>query len=317
NVDVRGALLSVHCHNDLGLAVANSLAAVKAGADQVECTLNGIGERAGNAALEEVVMALATRRETYDVRTDIDTSRIYAASRCIVQVTGSRIQANKAIVGENAFAHESGIHQHGMLANPLTYEIMTPESVGVPTNRMVLGKHSGRHAFEARLKDLGFNFSAEQIQDLFAKFKGLADRKKTVDDADIEALARDVQRSVAEYIKLKSLNVMTSTSTKKAMSTVQLMVKGKEKEKSEIGNGPINASMAAINRILRCRDVTLETFNINATTGGMDALGVVDVSVRKGKRLAHGHGSSTDIIEASILAYLHALNTLMDQKGSL
>ena len=311
NVDMRGARLSVHCHNDLGLAVANSLAAVRAGANQVECTLNGIGERAGNAALEEVVMALATRREAYGVRTDIDTSRIYAASRCIVQVTGSRIQPNKAVVGENAFAHESGIHQHGMLANPLTYEIMTPESVGVPKNRMVLGKHSGRHAFEARLKDLGFTFSAEQVQELFAKFKGLADSKKTVGDADIEALAQSVQRPVVEHIKLKTLNAMISTSTKKAMSTVQLMVKGKEKERSEMGNGPIDASLNAINRIVECKDVTLETFNIKAATGGADALGEVDVSVRKDNRLARGHGVSTDIVEASILAYIHALNTLM------
>jgi len=313
NVDMRGARLSVHCHNDLGLAVANSLAAVKAGADQVECTLNGIGERAGNAALEEVVMALATRRETYGAQTTIDTSRIYAASRCIVQVTGSRIQANKAIVGENAFAHESGIHQHGMLANPLTYEIMTPESVGVPKNRMVLGKHSGRHAFEARLHELGFHFAAEQVQELFTKFKGLADRKKTVSDADIEALTRDVQRPVTERVKLRLFNVLASNAVT-PMSTVRLVVNGKEMEQAATGDGPINASLAAINRILRCRDVTLETFNINATTGGTDALGEVDVSVRKGNRLVRGHGSSTDIIEASILAYLHALNTLMDQE---
>jgi len=310
NVDMRDARLSAHCHNDLGLAVANSLAAIKAGADQVECTLNGIGERAGNAALEEVVMALATRRETYGVKTNIDTSRIYAASRCIVQVTGSRIQANKAIVGENAFAHESGIHQHGMLANPLTYEIMTPESVGLPKNRMVLGKHSGRHAFEARLKDLGFNFSTEQIQELFTKFKGLADRKKTVSDSDIEALARDVQRPVVERIKLKTFNVLASNAVT-PMSTVRLIVDGKVLEEAATGDGPINASLAAINRILRCKDVTLETFNINAATGGSDALGEVDVSVRKGNRVVRGHGSSTDIIEASILAYLHALNTLM------
>jgi len=322
NVDMRGAKLSVHCHNDLGLAVANSLAAVAAGADQVECTLNGIGERAGNAALEEIVMALATRREAYGARTDIKTAQIYAASRCIVQVTGSRVQANKAIVGENAFAHEAGIHQHGVLANPLTYEIMTPESVGVSKNRMVLGKHSGRHAFEARLRALGFAFSAEQVKELFAKFKGLADRKKNVSDSDIEALAQDIQRPVFERVKLKSLNVMVSTSTKQAMSTVQLMVKGKknvkgkekEKESTGIGNGPIDASLNAVNQILGCKDVTLETFNINATTGGTDALGKVDVRVRKKDKLARGHCSSTDIIEASIRAYLHALNTLLDEE---
>ena len=313
NVDMKGARLSVHCHNDLGLAVANSLAAVKAGADQVECTLNGIGERAGNAALEEVVMALATRREAYGVTTGIDTSKIYAASRCIVQVTGSRIQPNKAIVGENAFAHESGIHQHGVLANPLTYEIMTPESVGVPKNRMVLGKHSGRHAFEARLKDLGLNLSAEQTQELFAKFKELADRKKTVSDADIEALARDMQHPVLERIKLVSFSV-TAGKVTKPTSTINLIVDGKERVDAATGNGPINASLAAINRMLRYKDITLESFTLNAATGGTDALGEVDVSVRKGGRLARGHGSSTDIIEASILAYLHALNTLMEKE---
>jgi len=312
NVDIGPARLSVHCHNDLGLAVANTLAAVKAGADQVECTLNGIGERAGNAALEEVVMALATRREAYGVRTNINTSKIYAASRCVVQVTGGRIQPNKAIVGENAFAHESGIHQHGVLANPLTYEIMTPESVGVPKNRMVLGKHSGRHAFEARLNDLGFNFSVGQVQDLFARFKGLADRKKTVSDADIVALARDVQHPVVERVKLTSFNVLASNAVT-PMSTVRLTVDGKVMEQAATGDGPINASLAAINRMLRCKDITLETFSLNAATGGTDALGEVDVSVRQGDRLVRGHGSSTDIIEASILAYLHALNALMGE----
>ncbi|MCL1919809.1 MAG: 2-isopropylmalate synthase [Kiritimatiellaeota bacterium] len=313
NVDMRGARLAVHCHNDLGLAVANSLAAVRAGADQVECTLNGIGERAGNAALEEVVMALATRREAYGVRTGIDATRIYAASRCVVQVTGNRVQANKAVVGENAFAHEAGIHQHGVLANPLTYEIMTPESVGVPKNRMVLGKHSGRHAFEARLRELGlFSFTPVQAQELFARFKGLADRKKTVSDTDIEALARDVQSPVVERVKLTSFNVLASNAVT-PMSTVRLAVDGKVMEQAATGDGPINASLAAINKMLRCRDVTLETFKLNATTGGTDALGEVDVSVRKGNRVVRGHGSSTDIIEASILAYLHALNALMGE----
>jgi 2-isopropylmalate synthase len=314
NVDLGKARLSVHCHNDLGLAVANSLAAVTAGAEQVECTLNGIGERAGNAALEEIVMALTTRREAFGVETNIDTTKIYAASRCIVQVTGSRVQANKAIVGENAFAHESGIHQHGVLANPLTYEIMTPESVGLPRNKMILGKHSGRHAFDSRLVELGFQFSPEKVNELFILFKALADRKKTVSDADIEAMARDVLNPYVERIKLKHFNVLASNAIT-PMSTVRLIIDNKEVEQVASGDGPINASFAAINKLLGSKAV-LETFKLNATTGGANALGEVDVSVREGERLARGHGSSTDVIEASIRAYLHALNILESEKSS-
>jgi len=314
NVDIGKARLSVHCHNDLGLAVANTLAAVTAGADQVECTLNGIGERAGNAALEEIVMALTTRREAFGVETNIDTTKIYSASRCIVQVTGSRVQANKAIVGENAFAHESGIHQHGVLANPLTYEIMTPESIGLPKNKMILGKHSGRHAFDSRLVELGFQFSAEKVNELFILFKALADRKKTVSDADIEAMARDVLNPYVERIKLKYFNVLASNAIT-PMSTVRLIIDNKEVEQVASGDGPINASFAAINKLVGTKAV-LETFKLNATTGGANALGEVDVSVREGDRLARGHGSSTDVLEASIRAYLHALNILESERVS-
>lgn len=312
NVDIGNARLSVHCHNDLGLAVANSLAAVSAGADQVECTLNGIGERAGNAALEEIVMALATRREVFGVETNIDTTKIYAASRCIVQVTGSRVQANKAVVGENAFAHEAGIHQHGVLANPLTYEIMTPESVGVPRNTMVLGKHSGRHAFHSRLVELGFQFPPEKVDEVFALFKELADRKKTVSDSDIEALARDVLNPCVEHFKLKQFNVLASNAIT-PMSTVRLIIDGKEVEQVGAGDGPINASFAAINKLVGTKAV-LETFRLNATSGGANALGEADISVRDGDRLARGHGFSTDVVEASIRAYLHALNILQSEK---
>lgn len=314
NVDIGKARLAVHCHNDLGLAVANSLAAVSAGADQVECTLNGIGERAGNAAMEEIVMALSTRKEAFGAETNIDTTKIYAASRCIVQVTGSRVQANKAVVGENAFAHESGIHQHGVLANPLTYEIMTPESVGLPRNKMILGKHSGRHAFDSRLVELGFQFPPEKVNELFILFKALADRKKTVSDSDIEAMARDVLNPYVERIKLKHFNVLASNAIT-PMSTVRLVIDGKEVEQVASGDGPINASFAAINKLVGTKAV-LETFKLNATTGGANALGEVDVSVREGDRLARGHGSSTDVIEASIRAYLHALNILQSEKSS-
>ena len=312
--NIADARLAVHCHNDLGLAVANSLAAVRAGADQVECTVNGIGERAGNTSLEEIVMALHTRREFFQAETAIDTTKIYATSRCVSTVTGSRVQANKAIVGENAFAHEAGIHQHGVLANPLTYEIMTPESIGLPRNKMVLGKHSGRHAFESRLKELGFHIGDARLNDLFAKFKDLADRKKTVSDADLEALAHDVQTMVTERVKLDRYNV-TASNAITPVSTIRLMRDdGKLIEQVAAGDGPINASFKAINQLLGVK-VTLESFQLNAITGGRDAQCEATVHVRDGDRVYHGRGISTDVIEGSILAYLQALNILLDEKG--
>ena len=309
--NIAQARLSVHCHNDLGLAVANSLAAVHAGADQVECTVNGIGERAGNTALEEVVMALRTRRDFYRAETNIDTAKIYATSRCVINVTGSKIQANKAIVGENAFAHEAGIHQHGVMANPLTYEIMTPESIGLPRNKMVLGKHSGRHAFETRLEELGFHMEATRINELFAKFKDLADRKKTVSDADLEALAHGVQTMIAERVKLDRFNV-TASNAITPVSTIRLVRDGKLIEQVAASDGPINASFKAINQLLGLK-VALETFQLNAITGGTDAQCEATVRVRDGARVFHGRGISTDVIEASILAYLQALNVLLDE----
>ena len=318
--DIRGnvpniaqARISVHCHNDLGLAVANSLAAVRAGADQVECTVNGIGERAGNTSLEEVVMALHTRREFFQAATNVDTTKIYSTSRCVINVTGSKVQANKAIVGENAFAHEAGIHQHGMMANPLTYEIMTPESVGLPRNKMVLGKHSGRHAFESRLEELGFHLEAARINDLFGKFKDLADRKKTVSDADIEALAHDIQTMVTERVKLDRYNV-TASNAITPVSTIRLLRDGKLIEHVAASDGPINASFKAINQILGVK-VTLESFQLNAITGGTDAQCEATVRVRDGERVYHGRGISTDVIEGSILAYIQALNVLLDEAG--
>jgi len=311
--NIAQARISVHCHNDLGLAVANSLAAVRAGADQVECTVNGIGERAGNTALEEVIMALHTRREFFQAETGVDTSKIYATSRCVVNVTGSKVQANKAIVGENAFAHEAGIHQHGVLANPLTYEIMTPESIGLPKNKMVLGKHSGRHAFESRLEELGFHLEAARVTDLFAKFKVLADRKKTVSDADIEALAHDIQTMLTEHVKLDRFNVMASNAIT-PVSTIRLCRDGKLVEQVAASDGPINASFKAINQILGVK-AKLETFQLSAITGGTDAQCEATVRVRDGARVYHGRGISTDVIEASILAYLQALNVLLDEGG--
>ncbi len=311
--NIAQARLSVHCHNDLGLAVANSLAAVYAGADQVECTINGIGERAGNTALEEVVMALHTRREFFQAETNIDTTKIYSTSRCVVNVTGSKVQANKAIVGENAFAHEAGIHQHGVMANPLTYEIMTPESIGLPRNKMVLGKHSGRHAFESRLQELGFHLEATRVNELFAKFKDLADRKKTVSDADLEALAHGIQTMVSERVKLDRYNV-TASNAITPVSTIRLVRDGKLVEQVAASDGPINASFKAINQILGLK-VTLESFQLNAITGGTDAQCEATVRVRDGARVFHGRGISTDVIEGSILAYLQALNVLLDEEA--
>ncbi len=310
--NIDKARISVHCHNDLGLAVANSLAAVKAGATQIECTVNGIGERAGNTALEEVVMALETRQDFYQAYTGVDTTKIYPASRCVVNVTGSRVQANKAIVGENAFAHESGIHQHGMLANPLTYEIMTPKSIGLPTNKMVLGKHSGKHAFESRLQELGFRFDKGRIVELFKKFKDLADRKKHVSDADIEALAYDLQTMVVSGIKLDRFNT-TASNAITPVSTVRLKVNGKLVEEVAIGDGPISASFAAINSILGLQ-VTLDSFELSAIDGGRDAQCEATVRVREDESNYHGRGISTDVIEASILAYIQAVTILLNEK---
>ena len=310
--NIDKARISVHCHNDLGLAAANSLAAVKAGAEQVECTVNGIGERAGNTAVEEVVMVLETRKDYYQAYTGVDTTKIYPASRCIVNVTGSRVQANKAIVGENAFAHESGIHQHGMLANPLTYEIMTPKSIGLPTNKMVLGKHSGKHAFESRLQELGFSFDSGRIVNLFGKFKDLADRKKFVSDADIEALAHDLQTTVTSGIKLERFNT-TASNAITPVSTVRLEVNGELVEEVSVGDGPISASFAAVNTILGLK-VTLDSFELSAIDGGRDAQCEATVRVREGESNYHGRGVSTDVIEASILAYIQAVNVLINEK---
>ena len=307
--NITRAILAVHCHNDLGMAVANSLAAVAAGARQVECTLNGIGERAGNAALEEIAMALRTRAAAFETSCRLDTTKIYNACRCVAAVTGNRIPPNKAVVGENAFAHESGIHQHGVLANPETYEIMTPASVGIPGNRMVLGKHSGRHAFDQRLKSLGFELPPPELQKLFDAFKILADRKKTVSDADLEALAHDVLHHDDARVKLLHFNIQ-SGDTVKASCTLSLERDGQPlPDCVALGDGPVDAAINAIDQSLGIAP-ELETFNIAAVTSGEDALGEVTVRVRDGDRNASGRGLSTDIIRASIDAYLCAINRL-------
>ncbi len=307
--NIDKARLSVHCHNDLGLAVANTLAAAYAGADQLECTINGLGERAGNASLEETVMGLMTRKDIFGIDCRIDTAQIYSASRLVSQVTGVKVQPNKAIVGENAFAHEAGIHQHGVMAKRETYEIMTPESIGIPKNRMVLGKHSGRHAFEDRIKDLGISIDNEALEKAFAEFKILADKKKVVSDRDIEALVRGSSVSVPETYKLDRW-VVNSGSSLSATSTIKLIHKdGSEYEEACIGDGPIDAAFKAIDRIIG-KEPELENYELAAITGGEDAQGEASVRIRYEGRTWNGRGVSTDVVESTIKAYIAAINAM-------
>ncbi|MCL1814236.1 MAG: 2-isopropylmalate synthase [Treponema sp.] len=306
---IEKARLSVHCHNDLGLAAANSLAAITAGADQVECTINGIGERAGNASLEEIVMSLQVRKDIYHAETRIDTTQLYSTSRMVSQVTGVKVQPNKAVVGENAFVHEAGIHQHGVMANRETYEIMTPESVGISRNQMVLGKHSGRHAFEDRLKLLGFTVSSEILEKLFDEFKLLADKKKTVNDRDIEALVMDSTTAAPETWILDHWAVNTGSALG-ASGTIRLRHRdGGHKKLVSLGDGPIDSIYKAINQIIG-REPELELYEIGAITGGSASQGETMVRIRWENRHYNGHGVSTDVIESSIKAYLSAINAM-------
>jgi 2-isopropylmalate synthase len=306
---IEKAKLSVHCHNDLGLAVANSIAAVVNGADQAECTINGIGERAGNASLEEIVMALRVRKDMLDVDTKIDTTHIYSASRLVAQVTGVKVQPNKAIVGDNAFAHEAGIHQHGVLANRATSEIMTPESIGIPKNRMVLGKHSGKHAFEDRLKDLGLTVDSKTLETVFADFKNLADKKKVVSDRDIEALVMGASVSVPETWKLDHWAVNTGSALG-ASGTIRLQHKnGPTRKEVSMGDGPIDSIFKAINHIVG-KEPELELYEIGAITGGSSSQGETMVKICWDGRRYNGRGVSTDVVESSIKAYISAINAM-------
>jgi 2-isopropylmalate synthase len=305
----EGVRFSVHVHNDLGLAVANSLAAIEHGADQVECTINGIGERAGNASLEEIVMALRVRRDYLKADTRIDTTQIYGSSRLVSQVTGVKVQPNKAIVGDNAFAHEAGIHQHGVLANRATYEIMTPESVGISKNQMVLGKHSGRHAFEDRLKALGLSVDAETLETVFAEFKDLADKKKVVSDRDIEALVMGAAAAVPETWKLDHWAVNTGSALG-ASGTIRLRHKdGQHKKWISMGDGPIDSIFRAINHIIG-KEPELELYEIGAITGGSSSQGETMVKIALDGRHWNGRGVSTDVVESSIKAYIAAINAM-------
>ena len=309
NTDARGIILSSHCHNDLGLAVANSLAAVENGARQVECTINGIGERAGNASLEEVVMAIKTRHDHYNVCTHIDTTKLYPASRMVSTLTGLSVQRNKAIVGENAFAHEAGIHQDGVLKYRETYEIMNPADVGIPTNSLVLGKHSGRHAFKDRVQQLGYALNNEQLEAAFVKFKALADKKKEVFDEDLEALVDDQLELSAGLWQLTGLQVTSGSNTIPTATVTLKDTNGETLQDASIGDGPVDAIYSAIQRLTGVK-VSLTDYRIRAVTKGKEALGEVQIELEHSGRKIRGRGLSTDILEASALAYLAAINRL-------
>ena len=302
------AVISVHCHNDLGLAVANALAAIRNGAGQVECTINGIGERAGNCSMEEVVMALRTRKDFFNAETGIRTEEITRSSRLVTKITGIQVQPNKAIVGANAFAHESGIHQDGLLKERTTYEIMTPESVGLMKTHLVLGKHSGRHAFRDRLKDMGYDLADEDLNKAFERFKRLADQKKEVFDEDLEAIVSDETQQVEEIYVLKSLNAQSGTGMTPA-ATVEMQVNGQTVKQAGSGDGPVDAVYRTIAAITGTKS-RLDAYLVKGITGGTDALGEVTVKVEEAGKKVAGHGADTDIIIASAKAYVNALNKL-------
>ena len=306
------AVISVHCHNDLGLAVANSLAAISNGAGQVECTINGIGERAGNCSMEEVVMALKTRKDFFNAGTGINTKEIVRTSRLVSKITGIPVQPNKAIVGANAFAHESGIHQDGLLKEKITYEIMRPEDIGLQSTKLVMGKHSGRHAFKTRLKELGFALSQEELDSLFEKFKRLADQKKDIYDEDLEALVSEATARTPERYSLVDLSI-TSGLTQKPTAMVKMKIGEEIFDRMEHGDGPVDATYKAIAAITRTES-TLRKFEVKSITGGTDALGEVSVSLEEEGRVVRGNGADTDIIVAAAKAYIDALNKLAARK---
>lgn len=309
------AVFSVHCHNDLGLAVANSLAAVLNGARQVECTINGLGERAGNAALEEIVMAVRTRKDYFQCETGVDAAEIVSCSKLVSNVTGFPVQPNKAVVGANAFAHEAGIHQDGVIKSRETYEIMRAQDVGWSNNRLILGKHSGRNAFRARLRELGFEFDSEaELNQAFAKFKALADKKHEIYDEDLQAIVSDNLQADGEQIELVSLKVATETGEIPTAELV-LSVAGREAPGKSQGAGPVDAVFKAIESIVSS-DCELQLFSVNNITDGADSQGEVTVRLKKNGRVINGHGADTDIVTASAKAYINAINRsqFLDEK---
>ncbi|MBS0245661.1 MAG: 2-isopropylmalate synthase [Proteobacteria bacterium] len=309
------AVFSTHCHNDLGMAVANSLAGVKGGARQIECTINGIGERAGNAALEEIVMAIKTRNDVFPYTTGIDATMLTRASKLVSAATSFPVQYNKAIVGRNAFAHESGIHQDGMLKNAQTYEIMTPESVGVKQTSLVMGKHSGRHAFQHKLAELGYQLSDNQLQDAFVRFKALADRKKQIYDEDIEALVDEEIATAHDRVKIVSLTVIAGTMGPQT-ATLTVDIDGKHVTQQSVGNGPVDAIFNAI-RALVPHEAVLELYQVHAVTEGTDAQAEVSVRLSAEGRSFTAKGADPDTLVASAKAYLGALNKMMSRSGRI
>lgn len=318
--NINQAIISVHGHNDLGLAVANFLEAVKNGARQLECTINGIGERAGNAALEELVMGLHVRRQYFNPffgrpadseapLTNIDTRQIYKTSRLVSNLTGMLVQPNKAIVGANAFAHESGIHQDGVLKNKLTYEIMDAQSIGLTDNQIVLGKHSGRNAFRSRLKELGFELSENDLNRAFIRFKDVADKKKEISDWDLEAIVNDEIKQVPDLFKIELVQVSCGSNARPTATVTLRTPDGQELTDAAIGTGPVDAVYRAINRVVNVPNDLIE-FSVQSVTAGIDALGEVTIRLRYESRVFSGHAANTDIIVASAQAYVNALNRL-------
>jgi len=305
------AIFSAHCHNDLGLAVSNSLSAVLNGARQIECTINGLGERAGNTSLEEVVMAVRTRQDIFGCDTNIDTKNILAASRLVSSITGFVVQPNKAIVGANAFAHEAGIHQDGILKHRETYEIMKAEDVGWHTNTLVMGKHSGRNAFKVRMSELGVEFdSDDELNNAFSRFKALADKKHDIFDEDLQALVTEAQAETTEVIRLISLKVCTETG-KENTANITLLIDGKEKSASAKTSGAVDATFNAILSLVDI-DPTLQLYSVTNVTQGTDSLGEVNVRLEYKGKIVNGQGVDTDIITSSAKAYVHALNKVME-----
>jgi len=306
--NINKAVISVHCHNDLGLAVANSLSAVKNGAGQVECTINGIGERAGNASLEEIVMAINTRKDYFNCMTGINTKELCITSHLVSKLTGVMVPLNKAVVGINAFSHESGIHQDGVLKERGTYEIMRPQDVGFGETRLVMGKHSGRHAFSVRLAKLGYKLTEQQVNKAFEAFKLLADKKKEVFDDDLRAIVDEGSRVASERYKLVSLQVTTGTGVEPE-ALVRVKEKGSAKEAQATGDGPIDACYKAIEKIAKVKGKLLD-YSVRSITSGKDALGDVTIKVAFNKRVVLGRAADTDIVQASVKAYLNAVNKL-------
>jgi 2-isopropylmalate synthase len=311
--NIDKAVVSVHCHNDLGLAVANSLEAIKHGARQVECTINGIGERAGNASLEEIVMTIKTRQDLFDLTTGIETRQIYRTSRLVSDLTGFPVQPNKAIVGANAFRHESGIHQDGVIKMPITYEIINPKTVGVPSSSLVLGKLSGRHAFKQRLSELGYSLNDEDLNRAFVSFKELADKKKSVTDRDIESLVAEERRTVTEEYHLDRIQVTCGDRGIPTAAVRLIGPDGKTMEDAALGTGPVDAVYKAINRLVKLPN-SLTEFSVKSVTEGIDAIGEVLIRIESDGVTYTGRGADTDIIVSSAKAYLNALNRLLAAK---